>query len=243
MTAQGSFPRHACGGCFASWASRTSLSWTADFPSGQRRAGKSTDAPPIMRDRHITISRQNQLVRDVTQVAAASKLEDHEILDARSTGRFRGEEPEPREGLRSGHIPGSTCVHYRALLNDDGTMKSVSELKAVFENAGADLSRPVITTCGSGVTAAILNLGLERLGHRQHALYDGSWGRMGHVWRPESGHGMSVQKAGTKISYTITHLEMESRPDYGWPRLPPTSSSAALLKSENPPVWWFLDSL
>ena len=61
--------------------------------------------------------------------------------------------------------PGSTCVHYRALLNDDGTMKPVSELRAVFENAGADLSRAVITTCGSGVTAAILNLGLERLGH------------------------------------------------------------------------------
>ena len=137
------------------------------------------DVPPIMRDRHITVSRQNQFVKDVTQVAAASKLGDHEILDARSPGRFHGEEPEPREGLRSGHIPGSTCVHYRALLNDDGTMKSVSELRAVFEVAGADLSRPVITTCGSGVTAAILNLGLERIGHRHHALYDGSWAEWG----------------------------------------------------------------
>ena len=149
------------------------------FPKWTAEGRQVEDAPPVMRDRHVTVSRQNQLVKDVTQVAAASKLEDHEILDARSPGRFRGEEPEPREGLRSGHIPGSTCIHYRTLLNDDGTMKPVSELRAVFEGAGADLSRPVITTCGSGVTAAILNLGLERIGHRHHALYDGSWAEWG----------------------------------------------------------------
>ncbi len=149
------------------------------FPKWTAEGRQVEDTPPIMRDRHITVSRQNQLVKDVTQVAAASKLEDHEILDARSPGRFRGEEPEPREGLRSGHIPGSTCIHYRTLLNDDGTMKPVSELRAAFEGAGADLSRPVITTCGSGVTAAILNLGLERIGHRHHALYDGSWSEWG----------------------------------------------------------------
>lgn len=149
------------------------------FPKWKAEGRQVEDAPPVMRDRHVTVSRQNQLVKDVTQVAAASKLEDHEILDARSPGRFRGEEPEPREGLRSGHIPGSTCIHYRTLLNDDGTMKPVSELRTVFEGAGADLSRPVITTCGSGVTAAILNLGLERIGHRHHALYDGSWAEWG----------------------------------------------------------------
>ncbi|MDE0521825.1 MAG: 3-mercaptopyruvate sulfurtransferase [Boseongicola sp.] len=149
------------------------------FPKWTAEGRQVADTQPVMRDRHITVSRQNQLVKDVTQVAAASKLEDHEILDARSPGRFRGDEPEPREGLRSGHIPGSTCVHYLVLLNDDGTMKPVSELRAVFEGAGADLSRPVITTCGSGVTAAILNLGLERIGHRHHALYDGSWAEWG----------------------------------------------------------------
>ncbi len=137
------------------------------------------DMPPVMRDRHITVSRQNHLVRDVTQVAAASKLADHEILDARSPARFSGEEPEPRKGLRSGHIPGSRNVHYATLLNPDGTMKGPDELRRVFGAAGVDLGRPVITTCGSGVTAAILSLALEIIGHGRHALYDGSWSEWG----------------------------------------------------------------
>jgi thiosulfate/3-mercaptopyruvate sulfurtransferase len=119
------------------------------------------------------------LVRDVTQVAAAAKLGDHEIIDARSPGRFRGEETEPRAGLRSGHIPGSRNVHYRTLLKDDGTMKTPDEMRAVFEAAGVDLAKPAITTCGSGVTAAILALGLERMGKSQWSLYDGSWAEWG----------------------------------------------------------------
>ncbi len=137
------------------------------------------DMPPVLRDRHITVSVQNQMVVDVTQVAHAAKLADHEILDARSAARFRGEEPEPRAGLRSGHIPGSKNVPYRSLLNDDGTMKSPEALRAVFEAAGADLSKPAITTCGSGVTAAILALALERIGVARVAVYDGSWAEWG----------------------------------------------------------------
>lgn len=137
------------------------------------------DMPPIMRDRHITVQRQAALVRDVTQVAAASKLGDHEIIDARSAERFRGEAPEPREGLRSGHIPGSKNVPFGLLYNPDGTMKEPAELKAIFEAAGVDLAKPAITTCGSGVTAAILFLALERIGHRNHSLYDGSWAEWG----------------------------------------------------------------
>ena len=137
------------------------------------------DMPPVLRDRHITVSVQNQMVVDVTQVAHASKLGDHEIVDARSPSRFRGEEAEPRPGLRAGHIPGSKNVHYRALLNDDGTMKAPAELRSVFEEAGVDLAKPAITTCGSGVTAAILALALERIGADRVALYDGSWSEWG----------------------------------------------------------------
>ncbi|MDO9639474.1 MAG: 3-mercaptopyruvate sulfurtransferase [Pseudotabrizicola sp.] len=137
------------------------------------------DVAPVVRDRHMTVSRQNQLVKDVTQVAHAAKLAQAEIIDARAAARFRGEVAEPRAGLRSGHIPGSKNVPFGTLLNGDGTMKGPAELKAVFEAAGVDLSRPAITSCGSGVTAAILSLALERIGHRSHALYDGSWSEWG----------------------------------------------------------------
>lgn len=149
------------------------------FPKWVAEGRPVEDMPPVLRDRHMTASRQNMLVRDVTQVAAAAKLGDHEIIDARSPGRFRGEESEPRPGLRSGHIPGSKNVHYRTLLNDDGTMKSPEALRTVFEAAGVDLSRPAITTCGSGVTAAILALALERMGRSRWSLYDGSWAEWG----------------------------------------------------------------
>ncbi|MCR9146079.1 MAG: 3-mercaptopyruvate sulfurtransferase [Rhodobacteraceae bacterium] len=137
------------------------------------------DMPPVVRDRHMTVRRRAHMVRDVTQVSAASKLGDHEILDARSPGRFRGEEAEPRAGLRAGHIPGSKNVHYRSLLRDDGTMKDPDGLRAVLAEASVDLGKPAITTCGSGVTAAIINLALERIGKTDHALYDGSWTEWG----------------------------------------------------------------
>ena len=137
------------------------------------------DMPPLIRDRHMTVRRQNQMVKDVTQVASAAKLGDYEIVDARAARRFRGDEPEPREGLRSGHIPGARNVPFTDLLNPDQTLKSPDALRAVFAAAGVDLSKPVITTCGSGVTAAVLSLALERMGKSDHALYDGSWTEWG----------------------------------------------------------------
>jgi thiosulfate/3-mercaptopyruvate sulfurtransferase len=93
------------------------------LPKWQAEGREIEDMPPIVRDRHMTVRRQNHMVRDVTQVSAAAKLGDHEIIDARSAGRFRGEEPEPRPGLRSGHIPGSKSVPFTTLLNPDKTMK------------------------------------------------------------------------------------------------------------------------
>ena len=137
------------------------------------------DGVPILRDRHFTARRNAGLVRDVTQVAASAKLGDAQIVDARSAARFRGQAPEPRAGLRSGHIPGSKSLPYGELLNPDGTMKDPAGLRAAFAAAGVDVGRPVITTCGSGVSSAILNLALERLGSRDHALYDGSWAEWG----------------------------------------------------------------
>lgn len=149
------------------------------FPKWQAEGREVEDMPPVLRDRHITVSRQHALVKDVTQVAHAAKLGEAEIIDARSAARFKGEAPEPRPGLRAGHIPGSKNVPYASLLNPDGTMKPVGDLRAVFEAAGVNLSKPAITSCGSGVTAAILSLALERMGHKNHALYDGSWAEWG----------------------------------------------------------------
>lgn len=145
------------------------------FPKWQAEGHPVEDLPPVIRDRHMTVRVQNHMVRDVTQVSAAAKLGDHEIIDARSAERFRGDAPEPREGLRAGHIPGSKNVPFGQVLNDDGTMKDAEGLRAAFEAAGVDLSKPAITSCGSGVTAAILSLALERTGKTDHALYDGSW--------------------------------------------------------------------
>ncbi len=149
------------------------------FPKWQSEGREIEDMPPMLKDRHMTVRFQNQLVRDVTQVSQAAKLGNIQIVDARSAARFRGEAPEPREGLRSGHIPGSLNLPFGALLAEDQTMKDPAALRAAFEAAGVDLARPVITTCGSGVSAAILSLGLERVGHTAWSLYDGSWAEWG----------------------------------------------------------------
>ncbi len=127
----------------------------------------------------VTPRRDDSILRDRAQVAAASELRTHEIVDARASARFHGEAPEPREGLRSGHMPGAKNLPFDRLYEEDGTMKSVDKLRALFAQAFVDLSRPQITTCGSGITAASLSLALERLGHRNHALYDGSWTEWG----------------------------------------------------------------
>ena len=149
------------------------------FPKWQAEGHPVEDLPPILRDRHMMVRRQNQMVKDVTQVSAASKLGESEIVDARSPGRFYGTDPEPRPGLRAGHIPGSKNVFYKDLLKADDTMKSPDEMRQVFVEAGVDLDKPVITSCGSGVTAAILSLGLTRMGKTDHSLYDGSWTEWG----------------------------------------------------------------
>jgi len=120
---------------------------------------------------------QAGLVRDFAQVKAA--LGHGQILDARSASRFSGAEAEPRPGLRSGHMPGAVNVPWRSLLTPENTLKDDHALQQLFAEKGVDLRAPVITTCGSGISAAIITLALKKLGARDLSLYDGSWAEWG----------------------------------------------------------------
>ncbi len=137
------------------------------------------DMPPLLRDRHFTARLNAGLVRNVTQVASAVKLKDAQIIDARSPARFAGEAEEPREGVRKGRIPGSKNIYYKDLTGPKGTLLPLEEIREIFEDEEIDLGKPIILTCGSGVTACVLAHALERLGHRQWSVYDGSWSEWG----------------------------------------------------------------
>ena len=137
------------------------------------------DPPGRPQERHFSARFQSMMVRDKDDVLSAVETGKAQIADARSPGRFSGSEPEPRPGVRSGHMPGAANVHYATLLEPDGTLKSPDEIARIFAAAGIDVRKPVITSCGSGITAAILTLGLTLIGAKDHALYDGSWSEWG----------------------------------------------------------------
>lgn len=138
-----------------------------------------SDMPPVPRERHYTARLNNLIVRDLGQVLRNTEARREQVIDTRAPGRFDGTEPEPRAGMRSGHIPGAVNIPFNTLLNDDNTMKSPGDLQKMFEAAGVDSNTPSVTSCGSGVTAAVVYLGLTVAGHRHVALYDGSWSEWG----------------------------------------------------------------
>ena len=138
------------------------------------------DGPADPSERHFTARTNSFMVRDVDQMVKNLEKGREQVLDARSRARFEGSEAEPRPGLRPGHIPNSRCLPFTELLDPrTQTMLPAKELCRRFEAAGIDMHRPVVTTCGSGVTAAVLALGLSIAGHKDVAVYDGSWAEWG----------------------------------------------------------------
>ena len=143
-----------------------------------KREGRAIETGPARpQAKFFTAILNPSLVRGLDAVKDIVKDGRAQIVDARSPARFKAEEPEPRPGVRGGHMPGALNVHYRKLTAEDGTLKPLEELRAVFD--AIDLNRPIVTTCGSGLTAAVLALGLDELGARDVALYDGSWTEWG----------------------------------------------------------------
>jgi len=138
------------------------------------------DTPPRPRDRHFTARMNQAMVRDVEQMHLNLERKREQVLDARAAPRFHGKAPEPRAGLRTGHIPGSRNLPYTDLIDPKtNEILPADQLAQKFANSGIDLSRPVVTTCGSGVSACVLGLGLHLLGARDWAVYDGSWAEWG----------------------------------------------------------------
>jgi thiosulfate/3-mercaptopyruvate sulfurtransferase len=145
------------------------------------REGRPTDkgAPPPARPAAFRPDFRAARLRGIGDVLQNLDARAELVLDARARGRFTGEMPEPRAGMRSGHIPGARSLPYEELLNPDRTFRSPGAVRERFAAAGVDGSRPVITSCGSGVSACILTLGLKLAGLPEGAVYDGSWSEWG----------------------------------------------------------------
>ncbi len=130
-------------------------------------------------ERHFTARFNHGAVADLSDVKQMIQDKSRQILDARPAARFKAEVPEPREGLRGGHMPGAFNTPSTGFTAEDGTFLAPDKLKAIFADAGVDLEKPVTTSCGSGVTAAVITLALTLVGHKDHTLYDGSWTEWG----------------------------------------------------------------
>ena len=179
---------------------------------------------------------------DRSRVTSFNEMRDiaesgiRQIADARPAGRFTGEEPEPRAGMRSGHIPGARSVPASSL-SENGHLKDLPTLRSIFTEAGIDLSQPIITSCGSGVTAAVVTLALESLGHTDNSLYDGSWSEWGGRDDTPVATGPAETVPTTAhgpLTAHVTRLEMTAPPKASLPI--PVNIQTAIMRTHEIPV-------
>lgn len=149
------------------------------FPKWVREGRPVEDMAPLHRERHFTPRPNHLLVRSAADVTANLASRREQIVDARSPARFSAQEPEPRPGIRGGHIPASRNLPYARLIGPDGTLRSPPELAASFADAGIDTRAPITASCGSGISAAVIVLALRVIGAPDAAVYDGSWSEWG----------------------------------------------------------------
>lgn len=150
------------------------------YDAWKAAGGAIEDLPPLYTaDRHFTVRIRSDLLCDLAQMKQLSESGSVQIVDARSAARFRGEVDEPRPGVKRGHIPNSRNLPYERVFDAKGFYRSPDELRALFAEAGVDLSARIVNTCGSGVSAAILALAEAITGHDNAAVYDGSWAEWG----------------------------------------------------------------
>ncbi|OYW49025.1 MAG: 3-mercaptopyruvate sulfurtransferase [Novosphingobium sp. 28-62-57] len=148
----------------------------AKWKAEGRKCAQGTET---LRQRHFTVWSDDSHVRSKADVLANLQSNAEQVVDARGPGRFTGDMPEANPALASGHIPGARNVPYASLFNPDGTWKAPDAIKALFEAAGVDLARPLITSCGSGMTANVLIFAAHLIGKEDVSLYDGSWSEWG----------------------------------------------------------------
>ncbi len=145
------------------------------FPKWLAEGRLVDDIQPVHSERHFTPRPNHLLMRDASQLLNNIASKREQVADARSPARFHATDPETRPGVRGGHIPGAKNLHYSKLLNADGTLRAPEALADIFNTAEIDVAKPIVASCGSGVTASIILLALKAIGAPDGALYDGSW--------------------------------------------------------------------
>ncbi|MBP1849826.1 3-mercaptopyruvate sulfurtransferase [Rhizobium halophytocola] len=170
------------------------------------------------------------------EMSAIAGNGEKQIADARPAGRFTGEEPEPRAGMRSGHMPGARSVPALSL-SENGHLKDLTTLRTVLTEAGIDLRKPVVTSCGSGVTAAVITLALDSLGHSDNSLYDGSWSEWGSKAETAIDTGPAAAVAPAQQNHLTAHvtlLEMTAAPKASMPV--PVNIHTAIMRATEIPL-------